>query len=68
MVRHRAAREAYSDLFDSIAEMRDQGVSYQRIADRLNHFGHNTHRGSKWSAMSVKRVPDRATEQRILVE
>ena len=42
-----------------IKELREQGMSYQKIADRLNQFGFKTSRGKKFSAMQVKRLADR---------
>lgn len=57
--RIRAAREAVADLVPMISSLRDQGKSFQQIADELNSNGHSTSRGKQWSPMQVKRIIDR---------
>ena len=42
-----------------IQELREQGLSYQKIADKLNQAGFKTSRGKQFSAMQVKRLVDR---------
>lgn len=37
-------------------ELRDQGVSYARIAEMLTREGRGTKRGGRWQAMSVRSV------------
>ena len=44
----------------AILEMRDRGMTLQKIADRMNAGGIATKTGKgKWRAVSVKRVLDR---------
>jgi DNA invertase Pin-like site-specific DNA recombinase len=50
------AKEAYADLIDEMVEWRNQGASYQMIADRLNHDGQTTQRGKPWTATAAWRV------------
>jgi hypothetical protein len=38
--RHAEAEAAYADLFPLVAELRAEGLSLRRIADRLNAEGH----------------------------
>lgn len=58
--RRQAAREAYADLLPFLQQLRREGVSYQKIADRLNKVGHTTRRGKPWNAMQVSIVLKRA--------
>jgi DNA invertase Pin-like site-specific DNA recombinase len=53
------AVDAYADLAPSMKEWRDQGLSLQAIADRLNTNGELTRRGKSWNAMGVARVLER---------
>ena len=56
----RKAVEAYADLADYIAELREQGLSLRAIAQRLNDDGHKTRTDSSWSATQVVYVLRRA--------
>lgn len=53
---HERAMEAYIDIAPLIAELRDEGLSLQKIADRLNDDGHRTRRDKPWNAVQVSRV------------
>jgi DNA invertase Pin-like site-specific DNA recombinase len=55
-VRTQAAREAYADLLPAMAEYKAQGLSLQRIAEKLNAEGHTTRHGKKWNPVQVSRV------------
>jgi hypothetical protein len=55
-VRLAKARAAYAPIVPLIRELRSAGLSLGGIADILNGTGHNTRRGSNWSAMQVSRV------------
>ena len=59
-VRRAAAIEAVADLLPEIQERRAQGESFGVIAEALNSAGQRTSRGAQWTAMTVKRVLDRA--------
>jgi DNA invertase Pin-like site-specific DNA recombinase len=51
------AKAAYDGIvLDHLCTLRDGGMSYRRIADRLNQRGVRTRSGKTWSAMQVKRV------------
>lgn len=54
--RKRAAKEAYADLVPFLRQLRQDGFSYQKIADRLNRIGHTTRRGKAWNPMQVSNV------------
>lgn len=54
--RKQAAKEAYTDLIPFLRKLRQEGCSYQKIADRLNRIGHTTRRGKAWSPMQVSNV------------
>lgn len=56
----RKAVEAYADLADYIAELREQGLSLRAIAQRLNDDGHKTRSDCSWSATQVTYVLRRA--------
>jgi DNA invertase Pin-like site-specific DNA recombinase len=56
----RKAVEAYADLADFIAELREQGLSLRAIAQRLNDDGHKTRSDCAWSATQVTYVLRRA--------
>jgi hypothetical protein len=45
-----------------IAELREAGLSYQKIADELNRRGHKTRLGRPWTPMAVWTVSRRMTE------
>ncbi|WP_437202257.1 recombinase family protein [Planctomicrobium sp. SH664] len=42
--------------------MREQGASYQSIANRLNQGGHSTSTGKSWTATAILRTARRATD------
>jgi hypothetical protein len=50
------ADQAYIDLAPWVAEMRDSGLTLQRIADALNAEGRKTRRGAAWNKVQVRRV------------
>jgi len=54
------ARQAYSKLAGYIGMMRQTGMSYRAIAERLNGEGHKTREGKEYQAMTVKRILARA--------
>ena len=54
------AREAYTDLFPLMLEMREAGASLREIAETLNTQGHTTRRGKAWTAVQVMRILARA--------
>jgi DNA invertase Pin-like site-specific DNA recombinase len=58
-VRHRNAIEAYADLLPEMQRHRAAGLSFAKIAAKLNEAGHTTRRGKAWSAMQVKLVLER---------
>jgi len=43
-----------------MAEYKAQGLSLQRIAEKLNAEGHTTRRGLPWNPVQVSRVLERA--------
>ena len=56
-VAHRkAANEAYTDILPQMKQLREDGNSFQLIADALNDEGHTTRRGKPWNASQVLRV------------
>jgi DNA invertase Pin-like site-specific DNA recombinase len=59
-VRTQAAKEAYIDLLPAMAEYKAEGLSLQKIADKLNADGLTTRRRKKWNPVQVSRVLDRA--------
>jgi DNA invertase Pin-like site-specific DNA recombinase len=59
-VRAEKADQAYSDLYDLVTRLRDEGLSLQDIADSLNENGHTTRRGKPWNPVQVSRVLARA--------
>jgi DNA invertase Pin-like site-specific DNA recombinase len=54
---------AYALITPLVEKLRGQGLSMQAIADQLNAAGRTTRRGAAWSAMQVKRVLERSTNQ-----
>ena len=57
VARQRQAKAAYTGLvLDHICALRDGGMSYRRIAQRLNSKGVRTRTGRAWSATQVHRV------------
>jgi DNA invertase Pin-like site-specific DNA recombinase len=53
------ASEAYADLAPSMKQWRDEGLTLQAIAERLNAEGHTTRRGKPWNPVQVSRVLER---------
>jgi DNA invertase Pin-like site-specific DNA recombinase len=54
------ADDAYAFLFPTVRALRDEGKSYQAVAEHLTAVGHTTRRGRPWSAMAAMRVCLRA--------
>lgn len=52
---------------DRILLLRNEGLSYRAIADRLNTQGVATRAGCYWSSRQVQRVVDRAKNQALSV-
>lgn len=60
VARRRQAEEAYDGIvLDHVCALRDAGMSYGKIAERLNSRGVRTRTGKNWSAMQVRRVYQR---------
>ncbi len=60
-VSHKARADmAYADLVPVVTQLRAEGLSHRRIADRLNEEGHVTRTGKPWSGVQVGRVLERA--------
>jgi DNA invertase Pin-like site-specific DNA recombinase len=59
-VRKRAAEEAYSDIYQVVTKLRENGLSLREIASRLNDMGHVTRRGKSWNPVQVSVVLARA--------
>jgi len=59
-VRREKAIALMADLVPTLRAMRDNGMSFAEMAEKLNADGHKTARDCEWSAMTVKRVLDRA--------
>lgn len=53
------AIDAYRKTAGYIAMMRESGMSYRAIADKLNEEGHRTRKGKEYQGMTVKRILDR---------
>jgi hypothetical protein len=60
VARRRAAVDAYAKLLPLIRRLRAGGLSFARIAARLNEPGHTTRDGRAWNPMLIWRVLDRA--------
>lgn len=60
VTRSRQARKAYSFLEPLIGELKQQGATFQQIADRLNSDSHTTRTGKPWTPMTAWRVWKRA--------
>lgn len=58
--RRRRAAESYHHLEPTMRQLRDDGLSFQAIADRLNDLGHRTRGDRPWNRGQVKRILDRA--------
>jgi DNA invertase Pin-like site-specific DNA recombinase len=59
LARRRRAAEAYRHLEPLMLQLREDGLSLQAIADRLDELGHQTDGGCRFSRGQVKRVLDR---------
>jgi DNA invertase Pin-like site-specific DNA recombinase len=59
IVHQRNADEAYHDVVEIMAQLRDAGSSLREIANRLNDDGFTTRRGKPWNAVQVARVLER---------
>ena len=46
----------YSDLVPLIKDLRNQGITLQAIAAKLNELGHATRRNKPWSHVQVLRL------------
>ena len=55
------ADEAYADLAGMMIDWREEGLTQQAIADKLNSEGHTTRRGKPWNQVQVMRVLRRFT-------
>ncbi len=55
-----AARDAYTNVSDYIALMRDKEMSLRAIARKLTESGFKTRTGKEWNAVQVSRVLSRA--------
>jgi DNA invertase Pin-like site-specific DNA recombinase len=53
-VNHERGREAIADLLPTMTSLRNQGKTYQEIADALNADGATTSRGNPWNAMLAR--------------
>jgi DNA invertase Pin-like site-specific DNA recombinase len=53
------ATAAYEEVRPMIFSLRQQGRSFQAIADELNRLDHRTRTGKSWNKSQVKRVADR---------
>lgn len=58
--RRQRAAESYRHLEPTMRQLRDDGLSFQAIADRLNDLGHRTRGDRPWNRGQVKRILDRA--------
>jgi len=58
-VRKKAAEEHLAAVLPTILELRQQGLTQQRIADHLNEQGFTTRRGNRWGQVQVKLALDR---------
>lgn len=60
MSNKQAAAEAHSDLLiREILSLRNDGLSYAKIATQLNALGETTRKGKPFAGMTVKRIVDR---------
>jgi DNA invertase Pin-like site-specific DNA recombinase len=58
--RSKAAAEAYSDIVKPIQEMRNQGLTLQAIADKLNSEGQQTREGKPFGPVQISRILNKA--------
>jgi len=54
------ATAAYEEVWPTIVMLRQQGRSFQAIADELNQQDHRTRTGKAWNKSQVKRLADRS--------
>ena len=54
------ATAAYEEVWPTIVMLRQQGRSFQTIADELNRLDHRTRTGKAWNKSQVKRIADRS--------
>jgi len=57
----RQATKAYRTKSGYVTLLREQGLSFGAIGDKLNSEGHTTRNGKQFKAMTVKRMLDRVT-------
>ncbi len=63
-----AAAEAHSDLLiREVLSLRNEGLSYDKIAKQLNALGETTRKERAFAAMTVKRMVDRLNERKAYV-
>jgi DNA invertase Pin-like site-specific DNA recombinase len=58
--KRKAAIEAYVDLLPLIRGLRTEGLSFGKIAERLNAEGHTTRQGKPFHAAQVRNIIDRS--------
>ena len=56
IARTEKAKETYAFLMPTLNDLRNEGMSYQRISDHLNAAGHTTSASKPWTSTSVWRV------------
>src|SRR5262249_18568835 len=61
--RRRAAVDAYARLLPLLARLRRRGLSFGRIAAKLNAKGHTTRTGKPWHAAQVWRALARVANE-----
>ena len=59
-VRREQSRDRLAFLFPRLQEWREQGLSFAKVAEKLNEKGYTTARGKSWTAMAAKRACDLA--------
>ena len=57
---HQQAIDAYQGVRFTASLLREGGISYGKIAEKLNENGYRTRTGKPFQAMTVKRILDRA--------
>jgi DNA invertase Pin-like site-specific DNA recombinase len=57
------AMSAYAPLAANVVNLKSRGMSFRAIAQHLNERGETTSTGSAFTAMTIKRIYDRATAQ-----
>lgn len=53
------AKDGYKLVYGYVSTLRGQGLTYAKIAERLNEEGHTTRNGKPFQPMTVKRILDR---------